>query len=255
MTNIKIENLNFSYKNSEKILAHINLEIEKGKITTIIGKNGSGKSSLLDIIAGRQKKYTGNVFIEGKNIRDYKAKELAKKISLVFQKNSTPQELTVRQFLSYARLSYKKNIFSQDSDEDKEKIATAISLAQLEDIADKKIIDLSGGQAQRVFLALALAQDTPIMLLDEITSYLDIKYQQEIMKLVIKLNKDLGKTIIMVLHDINQALSYSDKIIAIKDSKVIYHEDSNFFYNEEILENIFDCKTRISKEEQLVISH
>lgn len=252
---IKIENLNFSYKNNENILSNIDLGINKGKITTIIGKNASGKSTLLDIIIGKQKKYTGQVFIKDKNIRNYSARDLAKTISVVFQKNIAPEELSIKQFLSYARHSHKKSIFSKDTLEDKEKISRAIELVELEDIQDKKMTDLSGGQLQRVHIALALAQDTEIMILDEVTSYLDIKYQQEIMKLILHLNKELGKTIVMVLHDINQALTYSHEIIAIKNNQILYHKPTSFFYNKDILKNIFDCELKVDKEKKLIISH
>ncbi|MBU0279273.1 ABC transporter ATP-binding protein [Gemella sp. zg-1178] len=251
---IEIKNLSFSYKKNKSILKNISTEIEKNKITSIIGRNACGKSTLLEIIAASKNNFTGQILIDKKNIKDFSKKELAKKISLVFQKNIAPSQLSVYETVSYGRLTHKKNIFSQNTKIDLEKINRALMATDLIDLKDELVENLSGGQIQRVFIAMALAQDTEILLLDEPTSYLDIKYQKEIMKLIKKLNKEYEKTIVMVLHDINQALKYSDNIIAIADGKVVKNDKASNFYDENFLSELYGLEINISEKEKAVIS-
>ncbi|MBF0713966.1 ABC transporter ATP-binding protein [Gemella sp. GH3] len=241
---IKIENLSFDYLGNQ-VFKDLNLCIEKGKITTIIGKNGCGKSTLLSILAGINKVKKKTVIIDDRDLNDYTKKELAQKISIVYQNNIAPEELTVNDLISYGRLPYQKTLFSKFSDRDFLMINHAINVTNLGNLKDIYVSKLSGGQKQRVFLALAIAQDTDVLILDEPTSYLDIKYQKSLLDLILILNRKYNKTIVMVLHDINQAISYSDKIIAIKDGNIFKTGNSKEFCNKDILRELYDTNIEI----------
>lgn len=245
---IKIENLTYSYDKKKNILENISCNIEKGKITTIIGKNGSGKSTLLSLITKNLKYNTSNIIIDNKSLEKYSRKQFSKKVSVVYQKNNAPDELTVYNMVSYGRLPYKKNLFSNLNKLDVEKINFALEVTELIDLKDELVCNLSGGQIQRVFIALAIAQDTEIIILDEPTNSLDIKYQKGILQLLKDFNKRYGKTIIMVLHDLNQALTYSDNIIAIKNGKIENAGEAKNFYSKKLLENIYETEMPIINE-------
>lgn len=251
---IEIKNLSFSYKKNKEIIKNISTKIEKNKITSIIGKNGCGKSTLLELIASNKNNFCGEILIDKKNIKNFSKKELAQKIAVVFQKNIAPSQLSVYDTVSYGRLAHQKNIFSKKTKLDLEKINQALLATDLLELKDELVENLSGGQIQRVFIALALAQDTEILLLDEPTSYLDIKYQREIMNLVKKLNEEYQKTVVMVLHDINQALKYSDNIIAIENGKIIKNDKSINCYDEKFLSKLYGLEIKISEKEKTIFT-
>lgn len=253
MTNniIEIKNLNFSYKNHQ-LFENLSLSIEKGKITTLLGKNGCGKSTLIKLLAKNIKYTSGEILLNGKDLNKYTPKELAKYISIVYQKNSTPQEITVYDMVSFARLPYQNVFFYKQNEEDIKKINFALEQTNLTNLKNKRVDELSGGQLQRVYIAMCLAQDTDIIILDEPTTFLDIKYQKTTMKLVRDLNEKFGITVIMVLHDINQALTYSDSIVALLDGKIIKNDISQNYYDEELLKQIYDTEIKI--EDGKVIS-
>ncbi len=212
----KVEDLCFSYDNNKPILNHLNFEIRKGKITTIMGANGCGKSTLFQILTKNLKPYSGDISLNENSITQIDIKKYAKKVAIVNQYNTAPDDLTVEQLVEYGRTPYRG--FKTDPKEMEygaKKVEQAMKITGVYGYKDKTVNSLSGGQRQRVWIALALAQGTKILLLDETTTYLDIKYQQQILKLIRVLNQKLNMTIIMVLHDINQALLYSDDIIAL----------------------------------------
>ncbi|MFR3522392.1 MAG: ABC transporter ATP-binding protein, partial [Clostridia bacterium] len=201
------ENISFSYVRDKAFIENLNINIPKGKITTILGPNGSGKSTLLSILSTYNKPSKGDVFIGDKNLKTLKTKEIAKLIATVHQHNESPEDLDVKTLISYGRVPHHKH-GSNKKDEDEKIINWAISSTNLDDIKDKKVMSLSGGQRQRAFIAMALAQKTDILLLDEPTTYLDIFHQIEVLDLVKKLNEKYKMTIVMVLQDINQAIKY-----------------------------------------------
>ena len=213
------ENISFSYVRDKAFIENLNINIPKGKITTILGPNGSGKSTLLSILSTYNKPSKGDVFIGDKNLKTLKTKEIAKLIATVHQHNESPEDLDVKTLISYGRVPHHKH-GSNKKDEDEKIINWAISSTNLDDIKDKKVMSLSGGQRQRAFIAMALAQKTDILLLDEPTTYLDIFHQIEVLDLVKKLNEEYKMTIVMVLHDINQAIKYSDNIVIMKNKSL-----------------------------------
>lgn len=216
---MRIDSISFSYDKRKNQLDQVSFEIEAGKWTTIIGPNGCGKSTLLGVMSQNYVPNAGNVLLDGKALHRYKPKELARQLAVVHQHNEVPLDLTVEKLVSFGRLAYTK-WFTSPSEEDEHAIEWAMSCTNLQDKRDLKIDRLSGGERQRAWIAMALAQRTPILFLDEPTTYLDMYYQIELLQLVKQLNEEHGITIVMVLHDINQAARFSDTIIVMKDGKI-----------------------------------
>ena len=215
---MEVRNLSFSY-GKNWVLKDTSFQIEEGKITTIMGANGCGKSTLFNLMTRNLYPGKGNIFLRGKNIQNLALKEFARKVSIVHQYNSSADDITAERLVSFGRTPHMK-LMQGRSEADERQIRWAMEVTNTEKYRDREISCISGGQRQRVWIAMALAQNTKILFLDEPTTYLDIRYQIEILKLVRKLNREYGITIIMVLHDINQAIHYSDRIIGLKDGHV-----------------------------------
>ena len=235
---MEVRNLSFSY-GSNQILNDISLMISKGKITTIMGANGCGKSTLFSLMTKNLNPDHGKVFLYGKNIHKLKLNEFARKVSIVHQYNQAADDITVERLISYGRTPYMK-LMGGKSEEDEQLIENAIAVTGLEEYRDRELSQLSGGQRQRVWIAMALAQNTKILFLDEPTTYLDIRYQLDILHLVKKLNREYGITIVMVLHEINQAIHFSDEVIGLKDGKVLVHGDPNEVITTESISKLYD---------------
>ena len=249
------ENISFSYVRDKAFIENLNINIPKGKITTILGPNGSGKSTLLSILSTYNKPSKGDVFIGDKNLKTLKTKEIAKLIATVHQHNESPEDLDVKTLISYGRVPHHKH-GSNKKDEDEKIINWAISSTNLDDIKDKKVMSLSGGQRQRAFIAMALAQKTDILLLDEPTTYLDIFHQIEVLDLVKKLNEEYKMTIVMVLHDINQAIKYSDNIVIMKKGKIIEEGTPKSVINEKSIKTVYNVEgiiCNVDKEEMYFV--
>lgn len=246
---IKAKDLYFSYDKDKSFITKLNVGIEKGKITTILGPNGSGKSTLLSIFAGLNKPSAGEVIIKGKSIKSLKHKDLAKEIATVHQQNTVPSDITVKELVSYGRIPHKK-YFQGNNDSDDEIIEWAIKRTGLENLKDKAVMSMSGGERQRAFIAMALAQKSEILFLDEPTTYLDIYHQVEILELVKELNKESNLTVVMVLHDINQAIKYSDNVIVMKSGQAVACGKSNEILNMNLLNNVYKIGGFISEIEK-----
>lgn len=245
---MEVKQLTFSYDKKSTVLHHIHCKFPKGKITTIIGPNGCGKSTLLGVLSKNYYPYTGQVTIDGKELSAIKLKQFAKKLSVVHQQNEAPHDITVEKLISFGRLPY-KHLFSKETDEDQEAVEWAISCTGLQQERHKPIVELSGGQRQRVWIAISLAQKTPYLFLDEPTTYLDIHYQFEILEMIHRLNKEHGLTIVMVLHDINQAIRYSDHLIAMKSGEIIKEGKPADIIQAEMLKEIYDIDVIINKDD------
>ncbi|MGI2297652.1 ABC transporter ATP-binding protein [Paenibacillus sp. GXUN7292] len=217
---MEINNISFSYSGKIKTLHDVTGSIELGKVTTIIGPNGSGKSTLLDIMSNHAVPDAGQVTLDGKVLTDFRPKELARRLAIVHQHNSAPADLTVEKLVSYGRIPHRQ-MFAQQSEQDAEAVEQALARTNLLGKRKASIAALSGGEKQRVWIAVALAQSTPYLFLDEPTTYLDIYYQYEVLELVKSLNEQHGMTIVMVLHDMNQSIRYSDCIIAMKNGRIL----------------------------------
>ena len=243
---IKANNLYFSYDKDKSFIKDLNVEIEKGKITTILGPNGSGKSTLLSIFAGLNQASTGEVVINGKCIKSLKKKELAREIATVHQQNTVPSDITVKELVSYGRIPHKK-YFQGNDESDDDIIEWAIKRTGLEKLKDKAVMSMSGGERQRAFIAMALAQKSEILFLDEPTTYLDIYHQVEILELVKELNEESNLTVVMVLHEINQAIKYSHNVIVMKSGQAIASGKSKDVINMNLLNNVYNIGGFISE--------
>lgn len=222
--------------NNKTVLDKVSVKIEKGKITSFIGPNGAGKSTLLSIISRTLSKDGGEVYIDGKEISQWEDGELAKKISILKQSNHLNIKLTIRELVAFGRFPHSKGRLTP---EDWEHVDRAISYLKLTDIQYKNIDQLSGGQLQRAFIAMVIAQNTEYILLDEPLNNLDMKHSVEIMKILRQLVDDLGKTVIIVIHDINFASCYSDYIVALKDGQISQEGDTHEIIDETALGNIY----------------
>lgn len=221
----------------QTVVDDVSIEIPQGKITSLIGANGAGKSTLLSIISRLLKQNNGNVMINERNLDSYKSRALAKELSILKQSNHLELKLTVRELIGFGRFPYSQGKLTT---EDKLKIDEAIDFLDLSDLQDKYIDELSGGQKQRAFLALVVAQDTDYILLDEPLNNLDMKHSVQIMKRLEQLCKEKGKTIIIVIHEINFASHYSDYIVAMKNGKIMHSGPTEDIMKPEILSEVFD---------------
>lgn len=195
----------------------VSFQIPKGAVISMIGPNGAGKSTVLNILSRLIARDTGLVAFDGKDISKWKDRELAKRLAILTQQNHIQMKLTVRELVTFGRFPYSGNHIT---DEDNAIIERAITYMELEAFADQFIDELSGGQRQRAYIAMVIAQDTEYILLDEPTNNLDIYHSANMMKIVRRLCDDLGKTVVLVLHDINFAAFYSDYICAFVDGKI-----------------------------------
>lgn len=247
---MEIKDITFAYRDKVTRLNQVNAKINKGEITTIIGPNGCGKSTLMGILTNNHAAQAGKVILDGKVLNKYKPKELAQTLGVVHQKNVAPADMTVEKLTYYGRLPY-KSTFSPQSEKDEKMVEWALKSTGLYERRHMTIDTLSGGQQQRVWIAMALAQDTPFLFLDEPTSNLDIYFQYEILELVKKLCDDHELTIVMVLHDINQAIQYSDTIIAMKEGKIVKIGDPNEIITEELMYDVYGVNVIVKNDENV----
>ncbi len=242
----KINGLSFAYGKHE-VLKGLNLTIHEGAITTLIGANGCGKSTLFNLMTKNLKPDAGEISLYGENISACRIKDFAKQVAIVHQYNTAPSDLSVEKLISYGRTPYHTMGLSSDPAEDEEKVKWAMEITNTVKIKDKPVAELSGGQKQRVWIAMALAQDTKVLFLDEPTTYLDVRYQLDILRLIKRLNREYGITVIMVLHDINQSLYYSDEIVAMKDGRILAQGLPEEVITTELVKQVYDVDLQIRK--------
>ena len=205
-----IKDITFSYDKKVNTLHGVTSTIDSGKITTIIGSNGCGKSTLLSVMSNNNVPQSGQVLLGGKALADFKPKELAKKLAVVHQQNNAPSDMTVEKLTGYGRIPY-KNLFSSTTEEDEQAVEWALECTNLMDKRKVPIDELSGGQMQRVWIAMALAQKTPFLFLDEPLTSLGINYTHEFLQIAREFT-NANTVLIAVMHDINLAIQYADKL-------------------------------------------
>ena len=245
MEAISVRNLSISYEDNN-IIEDMDLSIPKGMITIIIGSNGCGKSTLLKTIARINKPKNGDIFINNKNIKKIKEKDIAKEVAFLPQGPVCPSGLTVRELVAYGRFPHQKLIGGLNS-HDKEIIDWAINETGLSDFKDREVENLSGGQRQRAWIAMTLAQETDIIMLDEPTTYLDMSYQLEVLEVLEKLNKEKNITVVIVLHELNNACRFANNIVGLK--KIICEGKPIDVINKSTLKEIYGINATLTKSE------
>lgn len=246
MVRLFTNDLNIGY-GENLIVKNLSVSIPDKKITTIIGSNGCGKSTLLKAITRIISHQSGEVILDGKNITKESTKKLAKKMAILPQTPESTSGLTVGELVSYGRFPYQTG-FGRLSKKDYEVIDWALEVTGTKDFKYRPVDALSGGQRQRVWIAMALAQETEIIFLDEPTTYLDMAHQLEVLELLQKLNIEQERTIVMVLHDLNQAARFADYIIALKAGEIVKSGKCEEVITHEVLKKVFNIDAEIGRD-------
>ncbi|WP_139368103.1 ABC transporter ATP-binding protein [Priestia abyssalis] len=241
---LETKSLTLSYGDTV-IIDELNLTVPKGEITVFIGSNGCGKSTLLRSLARLLKPHSGSILIEGEMVSKLPTKEIAKQLAILPQGPVAPEGLTVLQLVKQGRYPYQK-WYRQWSEEDERIVKHALQATGMEQLADRLVDSLSGGQRQRAWIAMTLAQDTDIILLDEPTTYLDMTHQIEILDLLFELNEKEQRTIVMVLHDLNLACRYAHHLVAIKDKTVYAQGKPEQVISRELVKDVFNMNCEVT---------
>ncbi|KSU64321.1 iron-enterobactin transporter ATP-binding protein [[Bacillus] enclensis] len=246
MVRLYTNEINIGY-GDQLIVKDLSVEIPDKKITTIIGSNGCGKSTLLKAITRIISHQSGNVLLDGEDISKGNTKELAKKMAILPQTPESASGLTVGELVSYGRFPHQKGM-GRLSKKDYEVINWALEVTGITDFKYRQVDALSGGQRQRVWIAMALAQETDIIFLDEPTTYLDMAHQLEVLELLQKLNAEQERTIVMVLHDLNQAARFADYIVALKEGEIVKAGNCEEVITHEVLKKVFNIDAAIGRD-------
>jgi iron complex transport system ATP-binding protein len=246
MNSITTENLAVAYENN-LVIGNLDMRIPRGKITAIIGPNGCGKSTLLKAVGRILKPKNGFVYLNGEAVHTLSTREVARRMAILPQSPQAPAGLTVGELVSYGRFPYQRG-FGKLKPEEKKIIAWALEVTKLTEYETTAVDNLSGGQRQRVWIAMALAQETELILLDEPTTYLDLSYQLEILELLYRLNREQGRTIVMVLHDLNLAARFADYMIALRGGEIVLHGSPEVVVTPEVLRKTFHIAAEVMVE-------
>lgn len=245
---LEVQNLYAGYDDSN-VLQDVSLQIPERKITMMIGPNGCGKSTLLKTMAGIITPQKGEVLLDGVPLKGMKRRQIARRLALLPQSPLVPEGLRVRELVQYGRFPYQKAMRSLTR-QDHDIVTWAMEKTGVYAHADTYVNELSGGQRQRVWIAMALAQKTGILLLDEPTTYLDIAHQLEILELLRTLNEHEQTTIILVIHDLNQAAKFADHVIGMKAGRALYSGEAKDVISEEQLLQLYDIHAKIVQDEE-----
>ncbi|WP_096187716.1 ABC transporter ATP-binding protein [Evansella halocellulosilytica] len=245
-TSIQTNDLSVGY-NDQYLFEKLNLTIPRGQISVFVGSNGCGKSTLLRSIARLLKPAEGSVLMEGKDVNRMSSREVAKKMGILPQSPVSPEGLTVYDLVKQGRYPH-QSWLKKWTEVDTEKVEEAMKATRVYELKDRPVDELSGGQRQRAWIAMTLAQDTEVILLDEPTTFLDMTHQIEILDLLFELNEKDSRTIIMVLHDINLASRYAHNIIAIKDGAVFNQGSPENIIDCNLVREVFDMECQVAKD-------
>ena len=240
---LSTKNLTLGYENT-KIIQNIDLSIPEGKITALVGANGCGKSTLLRGLARLLKPFQGTIYLDSTDVFKLSTKAVAKKLGILSQSPVAPEGLTVKDLVACGRYPY-QNWLQQWTKEDERFVEVALETTRMKEFAERELDTLSGGQRQRAWIAMALAQDTDILLLDEPTTFLDLAHQIEILDLLWELNQNQGRTLVMVLHDLNQACRYADYLVAVNQGNIYTQGEPEEVMNEKMVLDVFGLECKI----------
>lgn len=244
---LKLTQVNFSY-GSKELFNQLSLALQEHQITTLIGPNGSGKSTLFRLLTRTIKPAAGSIMLDGQDIWQLPAKDFAKKVAIVHQQNQLYDQMTVKELVKMGRLPY-YSLMGEGKD-DPGRIQAIMQELEIDDLADKFMSQLSGGQQQRVWLATVLAQEPEYLFLDEPTTYLDLHFQYRFLDLVKKLNQEKKLTICMILHDLNQAMQYSDQVILLNHGQIQKQGKPTEVITAPLIKKNFGVECKIAETEQ-----
>lgn len=236
---IEIDDISLGYGRNRSVIRSVSTRIGRGELTAVIGPNGSGKSTLLKAVAGNLPLHSGEIRLEGKSIRQYPAKALARKIAFLPQAPSAPEDYTVEDLVGYGRFPH-LGWTGRMGKADRQIVHEALALTHMTDLDHRPVSRLSGGERQRAWVAMALAQKPQLLLLDEPTTHLDISFQYEVLELVKSLNSRLKITTLVVLHDLNQAARFADRLIGLKNGEMVLHGRPAEVFRRDTMEGMFD---------------
>jgi iron complex transport system ATP-binding protein len=243
-TVLETQHLNLAY-DGKPIISGLNLLVPKEQITALVGPNGCGKSTLLRGLARLLKPNIGTVYLNGADIFRQSTTKVAQQLGILPQGPSAPEGLTVRDLVAQGRYPYQNSWFQSWTAEDERQVRKALTTTDLNELANRAVDTLSGGQRQRAWIAMTLAQDTQILLLDEPTTFLDLAHQVEVLELLGDLNQLEGRTIVMVLHDLNQACRYAHNLVALRDGAVMGYGNPTDVMTQEMVQEVFGLACRI----------
>lgn len=240
---LKLQSLSIRYED-KSIVRDFSLEVMPGEVVSIIGPNGSGKSTILKGITGLIPYESGQVFIGEEELQSLSVRQVSRLLSMLSQANSSPTDMTVEELVSFGRMPHKK-WYKRLDDEDYRIMEWALQLTGMDRYRERLVYSLSGGEAQKAWLAMALAQCPKILLLDEPTTYLDIAHQLDVLELVKSLNRELALTVVMVLHDLNHASTYSDKVCVIQQGGIKAYGPPQEVLTRELIREVYGVETDI----------
>lgn len=243
---LQVRDLTVSY-GTATVIDGLDLEVPRGGVTTIVGPNGCGKSTLLRATAGLIPRERGEVVLDGRNTADLKRREIARTLAVLPQTPVAPDGLTVRDLVGRGRHPH-QTWLRQVSEEDRGVVREVMELTQVVEFAERPLERLSGGQRQRAWIAMVLAQDTPLVFLDEPTTYLDLSHSMEVLTLVRRLADDMGRTVVMVLHDLNLAARFSDQLVVMKGGEVQAAGTPAEVVSEQLLADVFSLPAVVTED-------
>lgn len=238
------EKLTLGYVRGAPVVEELSFAVPKGRITCILGPNGCGKSTLLQALARLLRPVSGGVLLDGQLISALPTKEVARRVGLLPQGPVAPAGLTVADLVARGRFPH-QGLLQQWSREDEAAVERALEVTQVAGLRNRAVDELSGGQRQRVWIAMALAQDTPVLLLDEPTTHLDIAHQLEVLDLLCELNRSQGRTVVMVLHDLNEAARYGHHLVAMRQGRIVAQGPPEAVVTAETVRAVFGIDSRI----------
>lgn len=243
MTRLRGEGLTLAY-DDRTVVDGLDVTIPDGSFTVVVGPNACGKSTMLRALARMLKPRSGRVVLDGETIQSLPSKEVARRLGLLPQSSIAPDAITVADLVARGRYPHQK-LLRQWSRDDEAAVKAAMEATRVGDLADRAVDELSGGQRQRVWLAMALAQETPLLLLDEPTTFLDITHQIEVLDLCAELHEEQGRTLVAVLHDLNHACRYATHLIAMADGAIVAEGDPQEIVDADLVERVFGLRCRV----------
>lgn len=241
------DRLSYAYDREHSIFKDLDITIPDGLFTAIIGPNGCGKSTVLRTLARIIQPQSGQVVLDGQLIQKRPTKDIAKLLGMLPQSPIAPEGISVSELVTRGRYPY-QDFLGRSTFNDQQIVENALKLTHVYELADRQVDTLSGGQRQRVWIAMVLAQQTPLILLDEPTTYLDLSHQINLLELLSQLNKEEGRTLVTVLHDLNQACRYADHLIVMKEGKIVAQGKPDSIITSELIEHIFDMPNCIIRD-------